>query len=94
MTLSDQNNGLFNGDGSYRSGFIQNPNGDLYAGEFLANVYHGKGILERVDGTLYVGDFEENEFSGNGMLIRSHGGKHTPVNFGRTAQRLWCGRAD
>ena len=35
-------NGKFNGDGSYRSGFIQNPNGDLYAGEFHANAYHGK----------------------------------------------------
>ena len=45
-------NGIFNSDGSYRSGFINNPNGDLYAGEFLTNSYHGKGILEKLDGTF------------------------------------------
>ncbi|NBU86600.1 MAG: hypothetical protein EBS13_04680, partial [Verrucomicrobia bacterium] len=40
-TFGAEYNGMFNSDGSYRSGFIKNPNGDIYAGEFLANSYHG-----------------------------------------------------
>ena len=50
-------NGKFNGDGSYRSGFIQNPNGDLYAGEFQSKLISWKRDFRTVDGTLYVGRF-------------------------------------
>ena len=66
----------------------KNPNGDIYAGEFLAHSYHGKGILEKVDGTLYVGDFEDGQYFGSGMLISSNGSIYTG-QFAEGTQWVW-----
>ena len=46
---------------------------DVYVGEFLNDMFHGKGTYTYADGTIYKGQFSENYFQGKGTLIWGEG---------------------
>eukprot|EP01079_Euglenida_sp_SAG-EU17-18_P002425 gene2425-3204_t len=48
-------------------------NGDLYDGEFRADLYHGKGQLDTAVGDRYVGDWVDGLKHGQGRLIKADG---------------------
>eukprot|EP01041_Mallomonas_annulata_P007180 gene7180-14628_t len=50
----------------YRKGTKKYPNKDIYEGEFVDNLRHGKGTLISYKGNKYKGEFENNWFHGFG----------------------------
>ncbi|KAA0172297.1 hypothetical protein FNF27_06096 [Cafeteria roenbergensis] len=55
----------------FKRGRIKMPNGDVYTGEFLNNLRHGKGQLRRSNGDVYIGHFQNDLFHGKGTLSLS-----------------------
>lgn len=53
--------------GNYEGkGRLRYADGEVYEGEFKANLYHGKGKLEYANGDVYEGDFVSAKQSGKG----------------------------
>ncbi|KMT08132.1 hypothetical protein BVRB_6g143810 [Beta vulgaris subsp. vulgaris] len=48
-------------------------NGDVYCGDYLGTIPHGKGKYTWSDGTIYEGDWEEGKMTGKGLIIWSSG---------------------
>lgn len=48
----------------FKRGRIKMPNGDVYTGEFLNNLRHGKGQLRRSNGDVYIGELQQQQAAG------------------------------
>ena len=51
------------------------PNGDIYAGEFLHNLRHGKGEYKFSIGDIYIGDWVDDRKCGEGRYYYFRGGQ-------------------
>ena len=40
------------------------PNGDIYFGDWQANLFHGEGVKYNTNGTIEHGKFEDDKFIG------------------------------
>jgi hypothetical protein len=47
--------------------------GDVYEGEFLNNMMHGKGVFRYANGNIYEGDFYEDKRHGTGVFRYANG---------------------
>jgi hypothetical protein len=55
--------------GSNIYGRIFFPNNDIYEGDIMNSIPHGKGVILFSNGEIYKGDFDKGEMSGKGTFI-------------------------